>query len=515
MIKRIDKPYANIGYIWLCRKFHSINLPKIKFRELDERYKLIYKNKYGLYEDDINKATFVLLLTTFIIVFSISILFTQINILLIMLYSFISSISLSYIFNSKLFKETNRKEVEINAMLYLVKIYYSLIQKSLEKSADYAVTFINLIKDYNLPISENFKNIIKKLQEGENPEDELFNIITPSEDFNRYLKELIITNYEYSEIVENIDGNSLEKRFKIFLKQIESKLSIIFFIGLFYPLGLSFLILFQRVNTFLTLLLLPIYFIILKLLYKKFVRTDHYLIGLMNDYSKLERKRYDEFLLFLKGFAINLRRNLAPETSFLNSYTQNKSHFVLLMEPIQAQISRLLNFNCSFEEMLDFLKLDLKSIKYGIIIEIIKRIVYQNAYESSQKILQILEVIHKHQNLERKLEVIVKGEKFKVFLFLFLLPVIIGGIGGMFPFFILLLEDIDLNNGMISPNFFTLILTQDVFFLFGSLLFCLSITSLYFLKIIRKEKMVSLIFIVNIVYTLIFFFSFFNVLNYF
>jgi len=515
MIKNLDISHNNVGYIRFCRKFRSINLPKVKFRELDDRYKLIYKKDYGIYEDDINKATFVLLLSIFIIIFSISILITHINVLFIILYSLISSFSLSYIFNSKLFKEINKKEVEINAMLYLVKIYYSLIQKSLEKSADHSVAFINLIKDYNLPISENFKIIIKKLQEGENPEDELLKMITPSEDFNRYLKELLITNYEYNERVETFDGNTLEKRFKIFLKQIESKLSIIFFLGLFYPLGLSFLILFQRISTFFTLFLLPIYFIIFKLLYKKFVKTNHYLIGLMNNYSKLERKRYNEFLLFLKGFAINLRRNLAPETSFLNSYTQNKTQFVLLNEPIQTQISRLLNFNCSFEEMLDFLKLNLKSIKYSIIIEIIKKIIYQNAFESSQKILEILEVIYKHQNLEKKLEVIVKGEKFKVFLFLFLLPVIIGGIGGMFPFFILLLEDIDLNIGMISPNFFTLIFTQDVFFLFGSLLFCLSVTSYYFLKIIRKEKMTSLILIINIIYTLIFFLSFFNVLNFF
>ncbi|GAH26134.1 unnamed protein product, partial [marine sediment metagenome] len=50
-----------------------------------------------------------------------------------------------------------------------------------------------------------------------------------------------------------------------------------------------------------------------------------------------------------------------------------------------------------------------------------------------EKITQILNEISIHQKLENKLEIIVKGERFKVLLFLFLLPIIIGGIGGLFP----------------------------------------------------------------------------------
>lgn len=501
-------------YLQFCRIFHNSNLPKLKFKELSESYKLIYRNQYGIDEKDINKASFILFLISFISIFCSLFLILKISILFIILISFVSSLFLSYMFNIKLFKQVNKKEIEINALLYLVKIYYNLMQKALEINSDFAVIFIKLIKDYNLPVSENFKEIIKKIQEGETPERELNKIITPSEDFNTYLKELLICNFDYQQGINSIDENSLEKRFKIFLKQIESKLSIIFFIGIFYPLGLSFLILFQRINIIFIIILLPVFLFILKILFRKFLKTDHYLIGLLNEYSKIERKRYDEFLLFLKGFAMNLERRLSPETSFLNSYSQNKTHMVILSIPFQTEISKLLNFNCSFEEMLDSLKFQLKTLKYGIILDIINRIIKQSAYDSSSKIFQIIEIINKHKKLESKLEIIIKGEKFKVFLFLFLLPTVIGAIGGMFPFFILLIENINLDL-FIPQNFFNLILTKDVFILFGSLLFCNTLTSFYFLKIIRIENRSLIIFLIDFIYVLIFFLSFFNVLSFF
>ncbi|MFX0058714.1 MAG: hypothetical protein ACFE85_14525 [Candidatus Hodarchaeota archaeon] len=500
-------------YLRFCKRFHKYKLPLIKFKEIDERYRFIYEKEYDISEKDINKASFIVFSLSFSSIFFISILFTEFTFFFIILYSFILSLISSYIFNIKLFKEIKKKEAEINTYLYFVKIYYSLIQTSLKKDSDYALNFIELIKDYEIEISKSFKDIIKKIQEGKIPEEILRKIITPSEDFNIYLNELILSNFNNIEINNESSDNTLERDFKIYLKQIESKLSIIFFIGLFYPLGLSFLLLFQRVDTLYTILLIPLLFFILDFLFKKLIKLDNYLIGLLNDYSKNERKRFSEFLLLMKSFALNLKQNLSPERSFVNSYSQCKTHIILLSKIIHKQVLRILNFTCSFEEMLDFLKAELKSIRYDLVIDVIKKIIKQDTYKSSIKIFKILEILAHHRKLEKKLELIIKGEKFKVLFFLFLLPVIIGAIGGMFPFFMLLFGE--LNNNIRIVLFFNFFLTKEMIFLFFSLLGCINLSSFYFLKIIKNEKRFLLILIVNIIYTLVFFMSFFTVINFF
>ncbi|MFX1315131.1 MAG: hypothetical protein ACFE9T_04655 [Promethearchaeota archaeon] len=399
-------------------------------------------------------------------------------------------------------------------MLYIIRIDFALIQKSLNKKSDYCVNFIELIKNYDLPISDNFKEILKKIHEGELPEKALLKTITPSEDFNNYLNELLTNNFNNDYPFEEFNENTLEKKFKIYLREVESKLSIIFFIGLFFPIGLCFLLLFQLVNQILILFLIPIFFFILYSLFKKFLKQNNFLIGLLGEYSNLEKKRFSEFILFLKSFANNLQRNISPEYAFLKSYIQNKNLYNIIKEPLKNQISLLLNISSSFREMIRNLKFELKSIRFGIILDAIEKFVEQNAYYSSEKIFDILTILSRHQKLEKKLEIIIKGEKFKVFFFLFLLPIITGIIGGMLPFFILLTKNIELTNNFTFNIFFNLKYLKDIIIIFLTLLSTISITSYYFLRIINQIKQFFIILIVNIVYILTFSISFINVLNF-
>jgi len=52
----------NSTYLKFCRKFHNYKIPGIKFKELDIRIKKIYKSFYQIEEEDINKATLVILI---------------------------------------------------------------------------------------------------------------------------------------------------------------------------------------------------------------------------------------------------------------------------------------------------------------------------------------------------------------------------------------------------------------------------------------------------------------------
>ena len=113
-------------YINFCSLFHDYSLPKLKFKELNENYKELYQNIYFIEENDINKASFIIFLLSFSVLMLTSFLFLSINLLIIIFYSLIISLIISYKFNLNLYKEIKKDENMINAILYLIKINFSL-----------------------------------------------------------------------------------------------------------------------------------------------------------------------------------------------------------------------------------------------------------------------------------------------------------------------------------------------------------------------------------------------------
>ncbi|NVM43608.1 MAG: hypothetical protein HWN79_01720 [Candidatus Lokiarchaeota archaeon] len=491
---------------------HTYKIPKLKFKDLDNRYKIIYKKEFNVEENDVNKANFIIFLILFIFFLISSIILTKFSLLLIISLSFLLALLISYYFSQILNKEIFKKENQLNALLYIVKINFSLIQKSHGDNSDHAINFIKLISESRLPISKEFRKLLNKIQLGGNPEMLLSKIVTPSLDFNSYIKGLLLSDFKNN---YRQNENSLEKKFRKYLREIESKLSILFFFGLFFPLGLSFLILFQTINYFILISVLPLFFITLKTLNKKFLKNNFFLLGLINNYSKEEKAKFNEFISFLLSFTLNLQKNSSPEVAFVKAYTQNELQYNILERPLKSQISQLINFSCTFEEILKRLQIELKSVRYRIILDVIGKLVAQNAYLSHEKITQILDEISMHQKLENRLEIIIKGERFKVLLFLFLLPIIIGGIGGLFPLFSFIIGEFSLNSSQSFSVFFEILFTYDFVIIFLSLLFCVFISSHYFLEIISYEKKRILIIVSNVIFILVFFSTFINVLNYF
>jgi hypothetical protein len=260
---------------------------------------------------------------------------------------------------------------------------------------------------------------------------------------------------------------------------------------------------------------LPLFYISLKALNKKFLKNNFFLLGLINNYSREEKAKFNEFVSFLLSFTMNLQKNSSPEVAFVRAYSQNERHYSILDKPLKSQISQLVNLSCSFDEMLENLQFELKSIRYKIILDVIGKLVAQNAYLSHEKISDILNEISIHQKLENKLEIIIKGERFKVLLFLFLLPIIIGGIGGLFPLFNFMMGNISLSGNLSFSVLFGLIFSYDFIIIFFSLLFCVYTSSHFFLEIISYERKRMLIVISNMIYILSFFSAFINILNYF
>lgn len=501
----------NSTYLKFCRKFHNYKIPCVKFKELDMRIKKIYKSFYQIEENDINKATFVILIISIISFTCVSLVFTYFNSFMILLFTFILSLSISYFFNLRLFKEIKKEDMKINSILHLIKIYYSLIEKSLSTDSDRVLAFIQLIRDFEMPISKTFIHSVKIIQEGTNPEIYLQYIKTFSQDFDNYIKELLLRDFIPQNKFEQFEDGSLENSFKVFIKQLESRLSIVFFIGIFFPLGTCFLILFQTISVVLPLILIPIYFLVLNYMNRKFVKSDIFLIGLMSDYSKREKKRFNEFIEFLKLFSLNLQKNISPEAAYINAFSRQRTHLKFLNSDLQNHSLSLVNFSYSFNEMIDKLKIQINSFRYSVILEVLKKILEQNPLASSIKIMDIINVLNSHQKLEKKLEIIIKGEKVKAFLYLFIMPFVLGIIGGLIPSFYIILNNVN------TENIFQILIVQNVNFIvnilltFIFLISCVVISSFYFLKIVNQHKIYFLIIIICILFTLLYLISFLNI----
>ena len=497
-------------YVQFCKNFHKFKMPKLKFKVLDKRYQDLYRKLYDIDYNDVNKASCLVFISSFFFSLIFSLIFTTINLLLVLLYSTILSLIISYKFNLILYNDILKKSNLTNSILYLIKIDFSLIQKTLNENSDKCLSFIELIKEYRIPISGHFKKIFTRIHEGMTPEQELNQTITPSDDFDHYMKNLSINKFN-SDSLGDLDENTLETQFKIYLKQVQSKISILFFLGLFFPIGLCFLILFNQLDLIFLIFLIPLFLISLNLIFRKFIRNQGYLIGLIKNFSKLERKRFLEFILFLRSFAYNLKNNISPEKALITAYKQNKNLIVLLEKLLKKQISYLLNLSYSLSDVLNNLKIELKSLQYAIILEAIKKFINKNSHFTSTKILKIIKVAIKHQKLQRKLEIILKGEKFKTYFFITLLPIITGAISGIFPLFTLIFENLDLTGYDILFFLINPINLSSIVIIILVLLSSISIASFYFLKVLSINRKFLIISGSNIIFIIVFLLSFISI----
>ncbi len=502
-------------YTEFCRGIHEINIPRLKLKVLNDKFKYLYKKLYNIEDTDVNKASFIILLSCFFpILFFIQMIF-EVNFFVATLCSFIFALSISYKFDSYLYNRLKKTESQINLILYFVKINYSLIQKTLDPSSDLCLFFIRLITTMKIPILEEFTSILRDIHEGRTPEKLLIELITPSEDLDNYIQELLVKNFNYSSDQKKLEENSIEKNFKIYLKDIEVKISIIFFVGLFFPIGFSFFVIFQNIQMISLIFFIPTYFFFLNFLYRKFMKADQFLIVLYKEYSKKEARKLEEFLILIKGFATNLNFNISPERALIKSYEQNRKFFIILNKPLEYCLSQMINLSESFSETLKNLSSELNSVNYSLILDSITYVIEQNAHLASYKIIELLKIINKHKKLNKKLEIIIKGEKFKVLIFLFLLPILLGSIGGTIPLFFIASKNFELyiysNPG---DNLLSYINLIDLLIIFSTLMASNSFSTYFFLRVAQIKKIKYVILVSDILFIVVFMMTLVNLLNF-
>ncbi len=505
-------------YISFCKLFENHNIPILRFKEVPDEYKQIYRHLYNVNEEEVCKATFIVFLFTLIpsffallFVFNLGLLFF--DILYPLVFSSILAAVISYNFNTTIYKRIKKDERLTDALLPLVKINFSLTRSVQDSKNDPCLSFVKLIANYKLPVSILFKVIYNKAHLGVAPERELAAISTPSKDFNAYISELLITNFGTR---GDYDENFAEKNFRVLLKSLDSKIGLIFFVGLFFPLVLCSFILFQNVKVLFAIFVAPLLLFLMYWMFKKLVRINLSLIGVLDEYSDVKERQFSEFLLFLESLMLNLKNNYSPEIAFVKAYSKNKPHLTLLSDVFNVKISSLLSLQFTFKDLIDQLKLELDSPRYKVILNVIYAMLEKSAYYSSEKIADIIQIIEKHRRLEQKFKTIVKGKKFMVMVFVLLFPAILGTIGGMLPLIIAVVSSMDSVETMEGiKSLSELVSIFDIILIFSILLSCSLITSYYFLKIVRYNRisvllMLSItIFIISFLQSLAYAISFF------
>jgi len=463
--------------------------------------------------------TFYFLFFIFSIYFNIifKILEMQFVIQISCLFSFISSIIITYIFNIYLYKRLKNEELNINAYLKLIILDFALINSLFTSISDKCINFIESISKYNYPVSNFFKSIIKKIQFGKNPENELENLNIISKNFQSFVNDLISNNFEDTNLVKINEYSYSEDLFETFIRSVESKLSIIFFIGLFFPIGSCFLIILQEIKSLSLIFIIPLYFIIIRYLSSKFLNEDIKLLGILSSEPKNNRREFNGFLLFLKNFAIMLSRKTSPEDALYYAYKKTPTFF---QKKLEHPISLLIKNSISIKEMLDSFIFNLKSPRCKLILNVVKKMIHEDTYHTANKIWDLLEIISMHQKLEKRKQIIIKGEKFKSLIFIFLLPFILGIISGVFPSFFYHINILNNPEFTTTIPFYNNFDSFDLILIFGSFLLSNIISGYYFSKIIGIESKRIIIFTSNLFFVLIFIIilsislNFANILNF-
>jgi len=414
LIKFLIKLYSKTPKIIFIDQRHSLtNLDKYFIK----KYKIYYSQRFL---GSIIISFFINFIWLFLSLYFLNILF-----LLLFFIFFLSFVRFFIRIFERYFKQISDY---LDSILFLIKSNFNLFLEILPNDADLIQYLIKLIYSLSVGyIKKDIKNILSDIQKGIPPEKLILEYETPSENFNNFLKISIISNFNKKEYILN--NNILENEFKIFNKSLETRISIYFFIGFFFPIGINFSLFLGFIRISWIFFLSILYFLILNNLNKSFINKSIILIGINNKKDDEEYKilleLFFNIIYFLKYFNL--------EDSFIEVYNIGSlelKHF------LNDEIHYLKNFNYSLEKLLDQLNKKIINNKNKLLFNIFSEMLLKDSYKAIAQLNKILKVLKEHLNLQMEKENIIKGEKLRASVLMFLLPLINGLMLGIFIIFI-------------------------------------------------------------------------------
>ena len=164
---------------------------------------------------------------------------------------------------------------KVESMLYLLKMDVDLIARVNLSFEDPLIKLIDLFH-YSYPeLSNSLSEIKKSIRRGVDIEDSLQNIESPSQKIRDFFSHMVmyISDPRYFQFNQS---SSMEMEYQTFSKGLETRLNILFFIGVFFPLGLGFMMILGKIDVLTLLLSVPFFGFILYYAKKKNYVKQHF-----------------------------------------------------------------------------------------------------------------------------------------------------------------------------------------------------------------------------------------------
>lgn len=334
---------------------------------------------------------------------------------------------------------------KVESMLYLLKMDVDLIARVNLSFEDPLIKLIDLFH-YSYPeLSNSLSEIKKSIRRGVDIEDSLQNIESPSQKIRDFFSHMVmyISDPRYFQFNQS---SSMEMEYQTFSKGLETRLNILFFIGVFFPLGLGFMMILGKIDVLTLLLSVPFFGFILYYAKKKIMSSNISLIGSTNDISQAEKDEFKKVLEFYRSLSFNLAR-FPPETAII---VTSESLAFPLSPGYNDMISSIKKYTMDYNEFFKSLTNDLSNTRSKILLQNLPVLINQNSENVSNAMLKTLEVVEKHLALQNEREVIINAEKIKATLFSNILPIILGFLSTVFLFFTKLSMGIEGSDSLFS-----------------------------------------------------------------
>ncbi|TFF88081.1 MAG: hypothetical protein EU549_03670 [Promethearchaeota archaeon] len=379
------------------------------------------------------------------------------------------------------------------------------------KSNGTVFDFIKYISESNYPvIAKKFKEMIKNLNYGSDPERLLLNFInfTGIRTFKEKMLFILSSNLKKGLILNDKPEFSLEltTSYQKYTKQLNTRITIITTINIFLPL-LSIILfsIYFAVNPFSYLILIPFHFLILYILKKSLLKKEFLLLGAL----KNNENEFNSLLIFLMLFSNYLKMNNSPEIALIKSIKLINSNSNLSSYQFRLP-NELIEYH--LEDFWMKLIHNFKHYQSKILLKLILRMLNKNSQETGLRIENILDNIKSNRKIISERKIIIKSLQFKSLLLLFILSCLIGLfstiipiIGNFFQLIFIYPSNFSMQNEYSLISYLPLLLT------YSSIIIS---TTIIILNIVRIKKIYHFSIVFFIIYISIFYGSYILVNSY-
>ncbi len=409
----------------VCQMFSADKMINPLQMEEHRDYKMIY-HQFRVTPSQIQKAAIILtLLYSIALSLLFNIIHLQLNLVLFFLFSAL------FVYNKLegfYLKKIREKERELDILTLFIKFDIDLSIETTPYYEDLTLKVLTTLMRSYPNLSEYLTSLMVLIRKGEPPEKVIDQIIPPSFQLKEILKQVIHYS-EYSRNLPFLNEDRPEVEFQGFSKSLESRLNIVFFLGMFFPLGLSFFMMLQQISPWAVLFSIPFFELLLSKATSSFLQGNVSLLGFSLYDSEELKNEFAEFLKFYREFIFKLQV-VPPESAFIRSYRIMQPP---LKEKLTDSVEQLMKYKLTFVEALRRFQDELQNPKCKILIQNMHALLSENSEKTAIQLLNVLKRIEDQMELQKEREIILKGEKIKVVVFSALLPIILGIISGILP----------------------------------------------------------------------------------